>query len=408
LSTSSNKNNLRLIAHAAKAHADEIAPRRTRDRLAKGGLADARRAHEAEDRAFHLTHALLHGQVFENAFLDLLKTVMVRIEHGLGVVDVLAHLGALLPRNRQDPVEIVAHDRRFRGHRAHAPQLLQLGDAFLARFLGELGFLDPLFQLRQLVASILALAQLLLDRLQLFVQVVLALGLLHLALDAIADALFHLQNADLSFHEGIDLLKALTYRAALEKLLLFGDLEGEVRGDGVGELASVVDLIYRNQHLRGNLLVELYVLFELRDGGARQGIEFAVISLGIRHDLGIGLEEVLGLFVPGDAGPLPAFDQNLDGAVRQLAAGVGSSCAAFFWVTRRICLSSFITSSKARTDLSRPTNRGTIMCGKTTMSLNGRTGKRVPRGSSKIDPLLSDQKRRKRRASVHSQKPTPR
>ena len=33
-----------------------------------------------------------------------------------------------------------------------------------------------------------------------------------------------------------------------------------------------------------------------------------------------------------------------------------------------------ITSSSARIDFSRPTNSGTIMCGKTTMSRSGRTG----------------------------------
>ena len=53
----------------------------------------------------------------------------------------------------------------------------------LARFLGQLGLADALFQLVQLVAAFLAFAQLLLDRLQLFVEVVFALRLLHLALD---------------------------------------------------------------------------------------------------------------------------------------------------------------------------------------------------------------------------------
>src|SRR6266851_6468738 len=58
-----------------------------------------------------------------------------------------------------------------------------------------------------------------------------------------------------------------------------------------------------------------------------------------------------------------------------ISAVDGSSCAAFFWVTRRICLSSFITSSSARIDFSRPTKSGTIMCGNTTMSRSGSTGK---------------------------------
>jgi hypothetical protein len=48
-----------------------------------------------------------------------------------------------------------------------------------------------------------------------------------------------------------------------------------------------------------------------------------------------------------------------------MSPGAGSSCDAFFCATRRICLSSFITSSRARTDFSRPTKSGTIMCGKT-------------------------------------------
>ena len=57
-----------------------------------------------------------------------------------------------------------------------------------------------------------------------------------------------------------------------------------------------------------------------------------------------------------------------------MSLGAGSSWEAFFCATRRICLSSFMTVSSAATDFSRPTKSGTIMCGKTTMSLSGRTG----------------------------------
>ncbi len=56
-----------------------------------------------------------------------------------------------------------------------------------------------------------------------------------------------------------------------------------------------------------------------------------------------------------------------------MSSAEGSSCAAFFCATSRICLSSFITASSARTDFSRPTNSGTIMCGNTTMSRSGST-----------------------------------
>ena len=66
-------------------------------------------------------------------------------------------------------------------------------------------------------------------------------------------------------------------------------------------------------------------------------------------------------------------------------SAVGSSSAAFFWVRSSICFSSFITSSSARTDFSRPTNNGTIMCGKTTMSRSGRTGAEF---GSFVQPLV--------------------
>src|SRR5690606_11643737 len=55
----------------------------------------------------------------------------------------------------------------------------------------------------------------------------------------------------------------------------------------------------------------------------------------------------------------------------------GLSWLAFFCATNRICLSLPVTSSSAFTDFSRPTNSGTIMCGKTTMSRNGSTGNMV-------------------------------
>ena len=52
----------------------------------------------------------------------------------------------------------------------------------------------------------------------------------------------------------------------------------------------------------------------------------------------------------------------------------GSSTSEFFWVTKTIDLSDFITSCSALIDFSLPTNKGTTIDGKITISLNGRTG----------------------------------
>ncbi len=79
---------LRLIAHAAQRHAHELAVGGARDALTQRGLAHARRAHQAQDGAAQILHALLYGQVFDDALLDLLQPVMVALEHLLGRRDV--------------------------------------------------------------------------------------------------------------------------------------------------------------------------------------------------------------------------------------------------------------------------------------------------------------------------------
>src|ERR1700691_2324933 len=213
-----------LVAHAAQRHAHETAPGGPGHRLAERGLAHAGRTDQAQDRPLHLAHAVLHRKVFEDAFLDLLEAVMIVVEHAFGGEYVALHLGAVLPGNRQQPVEIVAHHRRLGRHRAHGAKLLHLAQRLVARLFGEFGLVDALFELGEFVAAVLALAQLLLDRLELFVEVVLALSLLHLALDARADALLDLENADFAFHVAEDLFQALGHALGLPQLLLLGNL----------------------------------------------------------------------------------------------------------------------------------------------------------------------------------------
>ena len=91
-----------------------------------------------------------------------------------------------------------------------------------------------------------------------------------------------------------------------------------MRGDRIGQLAGLVDLVERNQHLGRNLLVELDVLLELADHRSSEGVEVLVGVLDVLHPLDFGLEEVVVLGVPDDPRPVAAFDQNLHGAVRQI------------------------------------------------------------------------------------------
>jgi|SRR6516162_6855557 hypothetical protein len=71
---------LGFIMYAAEREAHEVAACRLRDRLAERGLADARRTDQAQDRPGKLVGALMDGEIFNDALLDLLNPVMVVVE----------------------------------------------------------------------------------------------------------------------------------------------------------------------------------------------------------------------------------------------------------------------------------------------------------------------------------------
>ena len=65
------------------------------------------------------------------------------------------------------------------------------------------------------------------------------------------------------------------------------------------------------------------------------------------------------------------------------SSAAGSSLAACFWATSRMCFPASIAASNALIDLGRPTNSGITMCGKTTTSRSGSSG------SDSVDALES-------------------
>ena len=87
----------RFIVHAAQAHAHEFAAERTRDGLAQRSLSDARRADEAEDRALRVFLELANGEMFDDAFLDLLEAVVIFIEDFLRFFQIEIVFGGFRP-----------------------------------------------------------------------------------------------------------------------------------------------------------------------------------------------------------------------------------------------------------------------------------------------------------------------
>ncbi len=305
-----------LVTHAAQRHAHELAVRRTRHRLPERGLADTRRPHEAQDRRLQLVDALLHCEIFKDALLDLLQTIVILIQHLLGVRQVVVDLALLAPRQTDKRVDIVAHDRCLGRHRRHQLELLEFRVGLLLGLLGHARGLDLLVQLFE-ISALFAFAQFLLDGLDLLVQVVLALALLHLALDAAADALFHLQDVDLAFQLRQQALQTFGHIEHLEDLLLLLKLDRQMRGDGVGQTTRLVDARQRGQDLRRNLLVQLHVLVELRHDGATQRLGLGRLGRLRADGHRFAMEVRLVVGHGQDVGTLRAFDQHLHGAVRQ-------------------------------------------------------------------------------------------
>ncbi len=236
---------LRLVAHPAQREPDELAPRGLGDALPERGLADARGAHQAEDGALHVVLQLPHGQVLEDALLHLVQRVVVAVELLAGVLDVQVVVGLLRPGQVGDPLQVGARDRvlgRSGGDALEAVQLL-VGDLLHLGRQAEL--LDPLAQLVQLLLLLAQLAQLLLDGLELLAQVVLALGLGHLALDLRIDLRAELEDLALAVQKLEDELHPLLQVDRLEDLLLLLDRDVHVGRDQVGQVARLGDALHQ-------------------------------------------------------------------------------------------------------------------------------------------------------------------
>ena len=100
--------NFRFVAHAAERKAHEIPTCRARDGLAERRLTDPRRTDKAENRSLDVRLQLAYRQIFENPILDLLQTGVVLVEDLLGMHQLDHFVGAEVPGQRHQPVEIRA------------------------------------------------------------------------------------------------------------------------------------------------------------------------------------------------------------------------------------------------------------------------------------------------------------
>ena len=272
---------LGLVADAAERHADELASGRTRDRFPDRRLAGAGRADQREDRAGALVvlHAALlaelrHGDVLDDSVLDVVEARVVGVEHLACVLGIQPLLGALAPRDGEQPVEVVANHARLGRLVAHAVEPRELLLGLLEHVLGHLGLgdLPPVL----LDDRALVFAELLADRVELTAQDVLALLLLDAGLDVLLNAPPHLHESEALALQLEGELEPLTHVDRLEQVHLL--LEGQVGGvaGGVGERAGLGDRADEG----GDAAVVTAQLEDLLDGRAVLALELADASVG--------------------------------------------------------------------------------------------------------------------------------
>ena len=195
--------NFRFITHPAQRLTNKFTARRLGDGFTQRCLTHTRRADKAQDRPFQLVRARLHSKIFDDPIFDLFQPVMIGIEHFLCFCDVLFNAALFAPGQAKQHIKVIAHHRRLGAHRLHTFQLFQLSIGLILGVFGEFGTLNLLRQLGNLIAIIAVTpAQLTLNRFKLFVEVIFALCLFHLAFHTATDLALHLKHGQLAFHKG--------------------------------------------------------------------------------------------------------------------------------------------------------------------------------------------------------------
>ncbi len=170
----------------------------------------------------------------------------------------------------------------------------------------------------QFITTIVAFTtKFLLDRFQLFVQIILALGLLHLTLYAAADFFLHIQDRDFTFHHRVNTLQPFGRAHDFQQFLLLFQLNRKMARDCVGEFRVIFNLCNRAQDFRRHFLVELHIVFEMADNRARESFQALIFLFLFRNGDNFRFEKVFTVCEAFNPGTRCAFDEYFYSLVRQ-------------------------------------------------------------------------------------------
>ena len=178
---------------------------------------------------------LAHGQVLQDAPLDLVQAPVVLVQHRARGRDVQAVGAGRAPRQLGQPVQIRAQHRVLAGGLGHALQALE----FLARVLFDLfrhaGLGDGLGDFLHLGRLIVGFAQLFLDGFELLAQHELALALVQLLAGLLGDVARDPQHLDAPREQFGHARQALRQVHQFEDFLFLLGLQVHVADDQVGQ-----------------------------------------------------------------------------------------------------------------------------------------------------------------------------
>ncbi len=259
------------------------------------------RPHEAEDRRARVGLQLAHGEELEDAVLHQVDVVVVAVEVLASLLEVERVLAETGPRKRGEPLEVGPDHAVLHRLRRQPLEALQLPLGDLAGVLGQGGLLKLLAQVVGLGLRLVDLAELLLDRLELLAQPVLALTTVHLRLNLGLDAGADLHELELAGEHLREHPQPARHVALLEELLLLLGLDPQRPGDRVRELRRVVEVRDRDLELLGqvgDLLDDprehrLHVAVERLELGRRLDLVRRLLDAG--DHVGLGAHELLEL-----------------------------------------------------------------------------------------------------------------
>ena len=213
---------------------------------------------------------------------------MVGVEDLAGPAQVEPVAAGLAPGQDRQPVEIGADDRVFRRAGVHPGEPLELALGLAQHLLRRIGLLDPLPQLGDLGVLAFALAQLVLDRLELLAEEMVALGLGQLAADLLLDLGRKLEDRELTRQVLPQPLQPGPDVDLAQQALLLLDRERQARGQQVRQPARLARVDRRDLQLLGDLLALVDHPLEEPVDVMHQGVELdpSLDDLLVRLDLG--------------------------------------------------------------------------------------------------------------------------